>query len=458
MERPIRQTASIVLAALVALAPSVVSASGFYLPGRGVGPMGRAGASVASSGGDLNAMWYNPANLALLEDVELTIDTSMIGTFSTFQRAPRERRNGEMMTYDSVSNQAAPHPDPQLLVGGPTPVDGLSWGVGLFAPYGSHATYPQDGAQRYSMIDNSKSALAFLGAAVAYQIGDRVRIGAGFHNMIASFELVNVISGYTGLHGRPEDRELDILNRVTMQDFFAPTGNVGLWVGITDRLETAVSAQLPATFRDTDAEFEARMPSHPEFDNAKLSNNTVEGVLNMPLILRAALRYATDDFDVELTGVYEQWSVFEQITVNPNNVAVEDAPGIGSIPIGAMSVPQHWRDSFSVRLGGHYQFSDNWRIRAGYAFETGAVPEEYYSVFAPDPNKHLIGGGMRHDWGNVYLDASIGFYALETREIDDSKLKQINPIDAEDELATVVGNGTYKSNHLIVGTGVNWTF
>ena len=440
------------------LAPSGVFASGFYLPGRGVAPMGRAGAYVASSGGDVNSMWYNPAGLAALEDVELTLDTSMIGTFSKFQRAPRERRNGEMMTYDEVHNSAAPHPDPQILAGGPTPVDGLSWGVGIFAPYAAHQTFPADGAQRYVMVDNSKSVLAFLGVALAYEIGDRVRIGAGFHNMIASFELVNSISGYTGLHGRPEDEELDIFNRVTMEDYFAPTGNLGLWVAISDNVEAAVSAQLPATFEDDDATLDVRMPSHPEFDNAKMSNDTVQGALNMPMILRAALRYRTDNFDVELTGVYEQWSVFEEISVNPNSISVEDAPGVGAIPIGAMSIPQNWQDAFSVRLGGDYQISENWTVRAGYAFETGAVPEEYYSLFAPDPDKHLISGGMRHDWGNVYLDTSVGFYALNNREIDDSKLKQINPIDAEDELATVVGNGKYKTNHLVVGTGVNWTF
>ncbi|MFB6352299.1 MAG: OmpP1/FadL family transporter, partial [Bradymonadaceae bacterium] len=357
-----------------------------------------------------------------------------------------------------VRNSAVPLPIPQALIGGPTGVEGLSWSAGLFTPYGSQQRYPVDGPQRYTLVDKSKSGLAFLGASLAYQITDSVRIGAGFHNMVGSFEIVSVISGYSGLYGRPEDRDLDILSRIKLQDFFVPTGNLGVWAALSNHVEAALSVQFPATIRDTDAKLEVRMPSHPSFDNARISNNTVQSSLNLPTILRAALRYTHEDFDIELTGVFERWSVFDQVTVQPNNINVENVPGVGAIPAGAMSIPQNWQNTFSVRLGGHYRLSKQWSVRAGYAFETGAPPEQYYSLFATDPNKHLIGGGMRHSWGNLALDASIGFYALEKREIDNSKVRQINPIDAEDELATIVGNGTYKANHLVVGTGITWAF
>ncbi|MFB6352300.1 MAG: hypothetical protein ABEN55_19115, partial [Bradymonadaceae bacterium] len=82
-------TAALAAFLLATLAPASAEASGFYLPGRGVRPVGRAGAYVASSGGDLNAIWYNPANLAALEKTQLTLDASMLGTFSSFKRAPR---------------------------------------------------------------------------------------------------------------------------------------------------------------------------------------------------------------------------------------------------------------------------------------------------------------------------------------------------------------------------------
>ena len=438
--------------------PQTADASGFYLPGRGVKPMGRGGAYVAAGGGNLNSIWYNPANLSLLEGTELVVDTSLVTTQSKFQRAPRTRRNGESETYNPVKNQAGPHPIPQVLVGGDTGADGLAWAAGLWAPYGSHITFPEDGAQRYSLIDNSKSVFAFLGIAVAYQFNDSFRIGAGFQNMIADIKIINKTSAYTGLFGRPEDHDLDIFTQITDKDFFAPTGNVGVWFEPVDHFQIASSVQLPSKVHDKDAEMKVRFPSHPAFDNAELSNNTVSGTITFPLILRAALRYSANRFDVELAGVFEGWSVFEEIPVNPNDIDVENVPGLGGVPIGPLSVPQNWKDSFSVRLGSHYDFSESFSLRAGYIFETGAVPPEYYSVFSPDPDKHVFSAGFTYDFGDIEIDTSAAFYALNNREVTSSQLRQINPIDTEDELATIVGNGTYQTSHFIAGTGINWTF
>jgi len=40
---------------------------------------------------------------------------------------------------------------------------------------------PMDGPQRYTLIDNTGSAMGFMHAAVSYQLGDAVRVGAGVH-------------------------------------------------------------------------------------------------------------------------------------------------------------------------------------------------------------------------------------------------------------------------------------
>ena len=116
--------AAAVMAVLV-LASDVL-ASGFYLPGRGVRANGRAGAFVASGEGNLNSLWYNPANLSTIEKLSLTADLAAVDLTFSFQRAPRTTENGQTITYDKVSNQAPPEFSPQILVGGPTGVDGLA--------------------------------------------------------------------------------------------------------------------------------------------------------------------------------------------------------------------------------------------------------------------------------------------------------------------------------------------
>lgn len=443
---------------VVASFPQPASAAGLYLPGRGVRPMGRAGAYVAAGEGDLNSIWYNPANIGPLDETSLMIDTGVIGTFSRFQRAQRERQNGEFESFPEVSNQAPPRPDPQVLIGGPTGVDGLTWAGGLFAPYAASQKLPRGGPQRYSLVDNSSSAIAFLGLSLAYEFNDSFRIGAGFQNAVSRFELTNVTSGYTGLFGRPEDRDLDIQTKVTVEDFFAPTGNAGLWFAPGDHFQIALSAQLPARIFDRDADIQVRWGSHPVFDGAELSKNSVAGGIPLPFIGRAAFRYAGTDFDVELTGVFEGWSSFDNITVEPKGMEVENVSGIGAIPLAPLSIPKNWRDTFSVRLGGSYQVSPPLTLRAGYTYEVGAVPGSYYTIFNPDGDKHVFGSGLTYAWNDFELDFSAAYYAVENRNIANSKIRQINPIDAENELATVVGNGKYRTAHLIVGSGLTYRF
>ncbi|MFB6262218.1 MAG: OmpP1/FadL family transporter [Bradymonadaceae bacterium] len=433
-------------------------ASGFYMPGRGVRPMGRAGAYVATSDGDLNALWYNPANLAGIEELTLTVDLAVIGSFSSFDRAPRTTESGETKTYREVSNSAAPKPDPQVLIGGPTPVEGLTWSAGVYAPYAAPQTFPKDGPQRYALIDNSKSTMAWIHAAVAYQVNDWLRVGGGIQNMLAHFEYVNTASGYTGMYGRPEDRDLDILTKINVDDYFAPSGNLGATITPAPGLKTAVSVQFPFRVYDEDAKLQAKMPSHPSFDNAELSSNRVAGGLNFPLIARLGVGYRRETFDVELAAVYERWSTLQEIEVKPKAVEVENVPGVGAMPVSPLSIPKNWRDTFSIRLGGDVRWSDTVTTRLGYAYETGAVPKSTMSVFSVDRDKHMIGGGMTYDWGRWELDASLGWYLLEDARITSSELRQINPVDTEDELATVIGNGKYEAMQVVGGLGVNWTF
>ena len=433
-------------------------AAGFYLPGRGVRPMGRAGAFVASGEGDLNSLWYNPANLALLPHTKLTVDVAGLNLGFRFQRAPRTTQSGATVEYGEVRNSAPPELIPQLSVGGPTGVDKLSWAAGFYAPYMSGSTCPASGPQRYTLISNDGSVLAFLNATLAYQIGDAVRIGAGFVNVIGAFQVINVTSGYTGLYGRPEDEDLDILSKIELHSYFNPAANIGLWAKLADNVQMAVSFQTPTELRDDDAKLTVRMPSSPAFDNARLTNNTLAASMQLPAVVRVGLRYVHQTFDIELAGVWEGWSVFEELQAEPNDIEVEGVPGIGSIPVGPLNVPEHYQDTFSVRLGGDYHLDPDWSLRTGYAWEKGAIRDSYYSVFSPDSDKHLIAGGLSWSTGSWTLDASAAYYVFADRHIEDSQVRQINPTDADKELATVVGNGDYSASYFVFGLGVNYAF
>lgn len=451
-------TIASVLLVLGCLVPATAAASGFYLPGRGIEPLGRAGAFVASGEQNLNSLWYNPANLAGFEDFHLTVDFALIDLSFEFQRAPRTLPNSETKTYPAVRNESAPKVDPQVLVGGPFFAEGLSWAFGLYAPYLSSHTFPENGPQRYVLVDNAKSVAGFIHFALAYEVSDRFRIGAGVQLVPASFNLVNVVSGYTGLYGDPEDQDLDILSEITLTSIFNFSGNIGVWFAITDYLHAALSFQAPVVFSDDSARLRARLPSSPAFNNAELGADTLAGSIKFPAVARAALRFKADAWDLELAVVYEGWSIFDEIRADPNDINVTGVPGIGSIPVGPLSIPQEWQDTISFRLGSDIKLLDDLTMRAGYAYETGAIPDERYSVFLAEGDKHLLATGLNYAFGAWSIDAGFGYYLIPSREITNSQVRQINPTDADDDLTLVVGNGSYTQSYIAAGLGLNAQF
>jgi len=111
-----------------------------------------------------------------------------------------------------------------------------------------------------------------------------------------------------------------------------------------------------------------------------------------------------------------------------------------------------------VRLGGDYDFDESFTLRAGYAFETGAIPDDRYSVFLADGNKHLLSLGATYGFGSWSIDAGLGYYLIPSKTIANSQVRQINPTDTEDELTLIVGNGEYSQAYFAAGVGTNVRF
>ena len=441
------------------LCPGEARAAGFYLPGHGVKPMGRGGAFVASGGGDLNSLWHNPANLAGLESLTLTVDLALITLNFEFDRAPRTLQSGEQVRFQTVSNEAPPLPNPQILIGGKFErLNGLTWAAGLYAPYTAPLTFPVDGAQRYTLVDNNGSLLGYTHFAVAKQFGDALRLGAGVQNMLGRFTLVTVSSAYTGLYGDAEDPNQDLLTRLTLTDLFSPTGNFGAWIKLGPRVEAALSAQLPVSVRDPNAELEIRLPDDPLFAPAEVDGDRIDAGLKFPFMARVGVRLVLDRFDYEFAAVYENWGSVKEVRAVPQDVVVRDVPGVGSIEATPASVPLNYRDTFSVRQGAEFQLKPHVALRAGYTFESSAIPDEYYTVFLPDSTKHMftLGGGYAFESWRV--DASAAYFHMPDRTVTTSRARQINPTDPEGENSSIVGNGTYRQRFTMAGLAITRTF
>jgi len=432
-------------------------ASGLWLPGVGVGPLGRAGAVVAA-GDDPNQLWYNPGALPEIEAHQLTVDVTLIDLSYSFLRAPTTTRNGETVTFEEASNQATPQFVPRIMFSSDLGTDQFALGAGVYAPYAPRYRFDERGPQRYTNVDGSKNILLYQHLAFAWRPHPRFAFGAGIQNLMAVLDSTVVASSYVGLWGEPEDQDLDMLVNFKAEDLLTITGNVGVWAEPVDGLELGASVQFPSAIEDDEAKTKVRLPSHYAFDNAQFEGDTLKMTLELPWIIRAGVSWGIEDaFDIEADFTYETWSVHDRIRTTPDEIRVTGVPTVGEIEVGQLDIERNLRDAFGVSLGADWHvFPDALTLRAGFLYEQGATPDERYSTFQADSDKVAPTIGVSAEFGDFRLDAAYSFMFMLPRDISNSEVEQINP--AYEDGAVIVGNGSYEHFVNMFGVGIGYTF
>ena len=435
--------------ALVAAPVADAWAGGMYLPTRGVRPTARGGAFVAGAD-DLSATWFNPAGLGHLSGGSVLIDATFVN-----QAIEYDRIDSGGNAQPTVDNQAPGLPIPSIGYARSL-ADAAVLAVGVWAPFAGRAKFDDDGPQRYSSVDLSRSLIATLGAGVALRLGPKLRIGATIQNHVTSLQTEIVLSGCPGQTTcSPEDPEFDSLNRVDQDDFFNPSGSVGIQYDAAKQVTLGASFQLPVWFRGTGT-LHTRLPASGFFDGASVEGDRADISFNLPAEIRAGVEYRFGNWRAELATTVQLWSQHEEMRIEPKNVRIVDAPGVGTYELGSMSIPRHFEDTYAAHLGLEGQLG-KLTVRGGYAYETGAAPDEYLSVLTVDGNKHLFAGGAGYRTKVWTFDAVVGYAVMSARHVEagEGLAPQLNPIrdTSAMPLTTFVNDGDYRSHWLMIGLG-----
>jgi long-chain fatty acid transport protein len=439
--------------ALCASAAPVASAwaGGMYLPTRGVRPTGRGGAFIAGAD-DLSATWLNPAGLAHLDSSAFLADATFVHQSISYDRIDS---GGNVAA--TVENEAPGVPVPSL--GYVRPLGGSAvLAFGVSAPYAGLAKFSADGAQRYSSIDLSKSIIATVGMGVAVRLGSRLRIGATFQNHVTALQNEIALSGCPGeTTCAPEDPEFDAITRVDQDDFFNPSGSVGLQFDVVKSVTFGAAFQLPVWFRGHGT-LHTRLPSSGFFDGASVEGDRADIAFDLPAEVRAGIEFHRRSLSVELATTVQLWSQHDAMRIEPIGVRIVDAPGVGTYEFGPMTVQRNFKDTYAVHLGVEQAVGERMQLRGGYAYETGAPPDEYLSVLTVDGQKHMVTGGLGYRDGAWSFDAVAGFAMMAERQVEPTVgvAPQLNPIrdPSTTPLTTFVNWGDYRSSWLLFGLGV----
>jgi long-chain fatty acid transport protein len=437
-------------------------AGGLQLASRGVRPTARGGAFIAGAEG-LGSFGFNPAGVAALAR-DASRYAAMVDLGFVRQSATYTRVDSGMNPQPPVSNESPGLPIPTVAASMDIGSD-AALALGIYAPYAGLGKYPEAGPQRYSLVDLSKSLLVIVEVAFGYQLSDRIRLGAGLQNMVFYMDSTVAFSACPGQTiCAPEDPEFDALGKVTQLSPFNPSAVAGAQVAVTDWLRVGLAAQLPF-FIGGSGEFQTRLPSSGFFEGAEVRGDTADVSFTLP----AALRFGVEAsplprWKAELATQIELWSQHDEFLIEPRNVRIENAAGVGTYDVGDLRIPRNFENTVAVNLGVEGQPIDTLplTVLAGYSFETAAAPDAYLTVMTVDGARHMFTAGAGYEMGTWKFDAALGFVAVADRQVspDEGRAPQLSPIrdSSEEPLDVYVNWGKYSSSWLIFGAGASRTF
>lgn len=383
-------------------------AAGFALNESSAAAAGTAYAGRGSNAEDASIMAANPAGIALLEERQVTVGGGVVvpkGDFKGTGTTPAgiiSSSNDEFLNTSVIPFGYFSMPID----------DQLSFGFGIYAPFGSSTDYDDDWAGRY-LADETQVTIINFQPTVAYKFSDQLSFGLGVFATYAEGELSRFVNPTPG-------SEAD--NVFIKGDDWAYGWNIGaIWqpqestsLGISYR--SGIKLNLKGDATGNGNLFLATSGSASVTEKAKLD-------INLPENVEFSLTHQIDDRWTVMAGAtWTRWSSFDKLVVSS-----EEGTGPVSDPIPGSPAPgiityvqENWKDSWAFALGGSYKYSDQLTLKAGYALDQTPVQDDYRTARIPDGDRNWLTVGAKYELGNDWtVDAAYGYMFAGKVKIDE---------------------------------------
>jgi long-chain fatty acid transport protein len=444
----------------------MAGAAGLYFTDRGVRPLARGGAFVAGAD-DLHATWYNPAGLVEAGRGVL-LDASLVLFGNTYTRTLQVDPSLPTVGYRAVDGAGAPLPVPTVVVAHNFGLRDFMFAVGVMAPYAAITTYDQrpDAPQRYSLFTLDGSLLSVLGAWAAWRPSEAVAVGGGFMLLSGSFVSRLALTACPAtITCAPEDPDWDAIAHLQVGPILAPTGNLGVKLQPHRLVALGASVQLPIPVR-APATLGVRLPGASFYDGAQVVGQDADVAFDLAPVVRLGVELRPlPRTRIELAGVWEGWSVHDQIALQPRGIRIENARGVGTYEVGPVSLARGFQDSFSVRLGAETEtaLGRDWSFmaRVGAAYESSATPLGYTSVLTMDSDKFVGSLGASFRRGRLRMDLVFAHMFASSVEVStaNARLYATAPFRAGPGAPRYpINAGRYDLSVEVFGMGMQYSF
>jgi len=351
-------------------------ASGFAIREQSGSFQGAAFAGVAAGGDDISTMFFNPATLTLHDGRSAHISVSYVAPRAEFTLA-RATDGGvaEVPTGGGAGGDIAEDVFVPAVYAAASHGD---WhlGLGVTAPFGLRTDQPDDWAGRYHATESELTTIN-INPTLAYKVGDRLSVAAGFVAQYADATLANArdLSDAALGPGTPPGPATDGIAEVSGDDW-----DYGFTLGIL--AEPVDGTRIGLGYRSQinhslEGDFALTSPLGPTL------RDTGRAAVATPQVASLGLRQrVTAAFDLLGTVEWTGWSSFDTLGVQ-----------LAELPDPPPS-RENWNDTWFFALGGEYRPRDDLTLNAGVAFDQSPIDDAFRTPRIPGNDRTWLSLGV----------------------------------------------------------------
>jgi long-chain fatty acid transport protein len=378
------------LLVLSALFIGTIHAGGFQLNEHGARAMGMGGAFTAVAD-DPSAMYFNGAGLTQLSGWNIMAGTAFIAPSSEFR--------GITPDVTSYKTKAQTF----IIPNGYATYSTGDWAVGLGfnVPFGLGTEWPANWPGRYLALKTDVRTYTITGEG-AYKVMDNLSISAG---LVFSFASVTITENtpQTPFPG-------DALISLDGKDNSAIGYNFGVLYKPIDKLSLGASfhSQIKYNFTGSATTTGASQLA------SRFPSGAITADLTTPFNLTFGAAYdVIPELKISADFQYVGWSSYDTLAITFANV-----PKVAS--------PRLYDNSFIIRLGADYKFTNDLSFQGGIYYDKNPVKPEKLNPSLPDANRICFSLGASYRISTNF-SAAVSYLFIRSSELTVTNSSEGNP-------------------------------
>lgn len=354
---PCPKTIAAALLSLALTGPNTATAIGFYLPNQDPVAIGRANAFAATADNP-SAIFYNPAGITQIPGGDVQLNSiNYLGVNASYDPAVG---NGADTKFELT-------PVPQIFATYSLSNQPVSFGFGLYAPFGLGVEWPSDSSLRTLAIESRMHYLTF-NPVIAWKPHPTLSIGGGPTINWSDLKL-----------------RRGLLSPVDEYQFKGEAWSLGYTFGIL--WQPVEKWSFAASYRSAAATDYKGNSKYLPGDNSSVSIPTSTRVV-FPQTATLGVSYRPSaHWNFEANVDWINWHPISGLTLK----------GTGALFGSDLPFDLRWHDSWQFKFGGTYYFTNGWFLSAGYFYSTDTTSSEFFTPAVPDTDLHTGTIGFGHN-------------------------------------------------------------